>query len=198
MRRNFRLMLMACIMCSALVAFTSMAMAQNTSPSNQSGSSASPQSSPSTQPGQYDRPADRDKTKKAPSADQMQGEHKGHDMGQHKGHDMSATAKSDMAPNAQMSATLVEPEKKAQEKAATVQVNARGVKIVDPAKAGEQPRKNQAHFHYKLDDGPVIATTSNKLSFHHLSSGAHKVTVQLAGNDHQPLGPEQTLEINIP
>ncbi len=194
MRKNFRLMLMACLMCATLVAFTSMAIAQNTD----SGSSQS---------GQYgsDRSADRsNKNKKssdstATSSDQMQGEHKGHDMGKQKSHDMSSMGKSsNMAGNAQLNATLVNPDKMSQEKAATIEVNARGVKIVDPAKAGQQPRKGQAHFHYKLDDGPVIATTSTKLSFHQLSSGAHKLTVQLAGNDHQPLGPEQTLDINIP
>src|SRR5688500_9413010 len=88
-----------------------------------------------------------------------------------------------------LAVTLVEKDKHAHQKAATIQARARGVQIVDPASTQEKAARGQAHFHFRLDDGPVIATTSNKLSFHELDSGDHTVTVQLAGNDHQPLGP---------
>jgi hypothetical protein len=37
-----------------------------------------------------------------------------------------------------------------------------------------------------------------KLSFHGLTPGAHKIVVTLAGNDHNPLGPQQTLNVTIP
>lgn len=108
------------------------------------------------------------------------------------------TPKPAMASNAKLTATLVEADKKAQEKAATVEVKVTGVRIVDPAKANEQARKGQGHIHYQLDDGPVIATTAMKLSFHNLTPGQHKLVVMLAGNDHNPLGAEETLNINIP
>ena len=97
-----------------------------------------------------------------------------------------------------MTAKLVDPEKKAKEKTATVQVTVKGVSLIDPAATGERPRKGQGHLHYRVDDGPVIATTAPKLSFHELSPGQHKILVMLAANDHSPLGPEQTLTITIP
>jgi hypothetical protein len=37
-----------------------------------------------------------------------------------------------------------------------------------------------------------------KLSFHELSSGEHKIVVMLAGNDHKPLGPQETLTVTVP
>ena len=98
---------------------------------------------------------------------------------------------------ASMKATLVDPEKKAKEKAATVKITTTGVKIVDPATVGEKAAAGQGHFHYRVDDGPVIATTAPKLSWHELTPGKHTIKVMLAGNDHQPLGPEETLSVDV-
>lgn len=98
----------------------------------------------------------------------------------------------------QLTATLVDAEAKAQKQAATVRVTVKGVAIVDPALSKEQPRPGQGHLHYQVDDGPVIATTATKLSFHGLKPGPHRITVVLAANDHSPLGPQQTLEVTIP
>jgi hypothetical protein len=100
--------------------------------------------------------------------------------------------------SATLTATLVDPDKKAQQKAATVQVKVAGIKLTDPATVNEQPKKGQGHIHYQVDDGPVIATTTTKLSFHNLSSGEHKIVVKLAANDHSPLGPEETLKLKVP
>ena len=108
------------------------------------------------------------------------------------------TAKSKSMKEPTLTATLVDPEKKAKEKAATVEVKVTGVEIIDPAKVNEQPHAGQGHFHYQLDGGPIIATTAPKLSFHELTPGDHKLVVTLAGNDHKPLGPQQTLDIKIP
>jgi hypothetical protein len=98
----------------------------------------------------------------------------------------------------EFSATLSDPEKKAQEQTATVEVKVAGIQLIDAAAVSEQPQQGQGHLHYQLDSGPIIATTSTKLSFHELSPGPHKITVMLAGNDHQPLGPKETLTVNIP
>ena len=97
-----------------------------------------------------------------------------------------------------LTATLVDPEKKAQQKAATVSVKVDGIKLVDPATVNEKAMAGQGHLHYQVDGGPVIATTTTKLSFHGLTPGAHKIVVMLAANDHTPLGPEQTLDVTIP
>lgn len=95
-------------------------------------------------------------------------------------------------------ATLVDPEKKAQRKEATVRVEVAGVELVDPASVNEQPKAGQGHLHYQVDGGPVIATTATKLSFHGLTPGRHKIVVTLAANDHTPAGRQETLTVTIP
>lgn len=99
---------------------------------------------------------------------------------------------------ATLDASLVNPEKNSAKKAATVQVKVDGVELVDPASVNEQPKAGQGHLHYRVDDDPVIATTTTKLSFHDLKPGAHKIVVMLAANDHSPLGPQKTLDVTIP
>lgn len=96
-----------------------------------------------------------------------------------------------------MTAKLVDPDKKAAEAAATVEVTTSGVELVDPALSNEKPVPGQGHLHYQLDKGPIIATPSAKLSFHELPAGSHTITVILAGNDHKPLGPQQQLSVNV-
>lgn len=95
-------------------------------------------------------------------------------------------------------ASLVDPEKKARRKEATVRVEVTGVELVDPASVNEQPKAGQGHLHYQVDDGPVIATTAAKLSFHGLTSGRHRIVVTLAANDHSPAGQQETLTVTIP
>jgi hypothetical protein len=97
-----------------------------------------------------------------------------------------------------LTAKLVDPEAKAKKQAATVTVAIRGVLIVDPSISGEKPIKGEGHLHYQVDDGPIVATTAPKLSFHGLKPGSHSIMVQLAANDHSPLGPEQKLSVTIP
>jgi hypothetical protein len=97
-----------------------------------------------------------------------------------------------------MTAKLVDPEKKASTRAATVEVMTSGVELIDPATTGEKPVPGQGHLHYQVDSGPVIATTAAKLSFHELTPGAHTIVVMLAGNDHKPLGPQQRLTVTVP
>ena len=97
-----------------------------------------------------------------------------------------------------LSVSLASKEECARKKTARVVVTVKGLDIVDPEQVGEQPKDGQGHLHYRLDVGPIIATTSPTLSFHELSSGEHKITVMLAGNDHRALGSQQTLSVNIP
>jgi hypothetical protein len=97
-----------------------------------------------------------------------------------------------------LKATLVDAAKKAAAKTATVQVTVSGVKLIDPDKTHGQAKTGEGHLHYQLDDGPVIATTTPKLSFHGLSSGHHTLVVMLAGNNHQALGPKEALTFDIP
>jgi hypothetical protein len=98
----------------------------------------------------------------------------------------------------ELSATLNDPDNKAQAQTATVEVKVSGIQLIDPAAVHEQPQQGQGHLHYQVDNGPVVATTATKLSFHELTTGAHQITVMLVGNAHQPLGPRETLTVNIP
>jgi hypothetical protein len=102
------------------------------------------------------------------------------------------------AMKAVMTAKLIDPDKKASARAATVEVTVSGVELTDPAVSNEKPVPGQGHLHYQLDKGPVIATPTAKLSFHELAPGPHTILIVLAGNDHKPLGPQQQLTVNVP
>ena len=97
-----------------------------------------------------------------------------------------------------MTAKLIDPDKKAAGRAATVEVTTSGVELVDPAISMEKAVPGQGHLHYQVDKGPIVATPSAKLSFHELSPGPHTIVVMLAGNDHKPLGPQQQLTVMVP
>ena len=96
-----------------------------------------------------------------------------------------------------LTAALVDPEKNSARSAATVSVKVTGVTLTDPATVNEVPKAGQAHLHYQVDNGPVVATTASKLSFHGLTPGEHKIVVMLAANDHSPLGPQATLSVRV-
>ena len=70
--------------------------------------------------------------------------------------------------------------------------------MIDHAKANEKPIVGQGHLHYQLDNGPVIATPTPKLSFHGLTPGVHTIVVTLTGNDHKLLGPQQKVDGDSP
>ncbi|MHB2026643.1 MAG: hypothetical protein ACYCPQ_08420 [Elusimicrobiota bacterium] len=112
------------------------------------------------------------------------------------GEDIAIHLKRKAGPS--LSARLFEVHIKALKKSATVIVRVRGIKLVDPDSVNEIPAKGQGHLHYRLDDGPIIATTATTLSFHDLSSGHHSIVVNLAANNHSLLGPRQVLEFVVP
>jgi hypothetical protein len=95
-------------------------------------------------------------------------------------------------------AKLIDAEKKAATKAATIEVTVEGFDVVDPASVMEKPKAGQGHIHYQIDGGVIVATTAKKLSFHNLSAGSHKFVISLAGNDHKAAGHEKTLSVTIP
>jgi hypothetical protein len=96
-----------------------------------------------------------------------------------------------------LTAKLVDEKANSMHASAVVQVEVVGVELIDPALATANPKVIQAHLHYRVDDGPVIATPVTKLAFHELAAGSHRIDVVLADSNHQPLGPRQTLEVNI-
>jgi hypothetical protein len=95
-------------------------------------------------------------------------------------------------------ASLEDADAKAKKAEATVKIQVSGIQLVDPASVQEKPKAGQGHLHYRVDDGPVIATTAPKLSFHELSPGEHRFELTLAGNDHKPLMASKTLSVTVP
>lgn len=95
-------------------------------------------------------------------------------------------------------AKLVNPAVKAKDKTATVEVKVEASHIVDPDSTDGKPHPGQHHLHYQLDNGPIVATTATKLSFHNLTPGQHTIKVSLAENDHTPVGRENVLTVTIP
>jgi hypothetical protein len=99
---------------------------------------------------------------------------------------------------ATVGAQLLDAEQKAKQQTATVQVTVAGLELVDPDSVHAVAKAGQGHLHYRVDSGPVIATTTTKLSFHALTTGKHAIVISLVGNDHKPLGAEQTVAVVIP
>jgi hypothetical protein len=97
-----------------------------------------------------------------------------------------------------LAARLIDAERKALGRAATVEVDVTGIELVDPVSVNLVPSEGQGHLHYRVDEGPVVATTVKKLSFHELAPGRHAIMVMLAANDHSPLGPSQSLTLTVP
>ena len=100
-----------------------------------------------------------------------------------------AAASSQVEKTGTLTASLVDPVANAKEKTATVKVEVTGYKLIDPAMSNKKPTKGEGHLHYRVDGGPIIATTAPKLSFHELTPGKHQIVVMLANNDHSPNGP---------
>lgn len=102
-------------------------------------------------------------------------------------------------PISVFSAIMVDPEQAPQRsKSVTVRVTVSGLRLVDAEDASGQPRPGEGHLHYRIDNGPVIATKTPQLAFHELAPGTHVITVQLVDSAHRPLGPLQTLSAHIP
>jgi hypothetical protein len=97
-----------------------------------------------------------------------------------------------------LEASLVDADANAATGAAVVRVEVTGADLIDPALANPASKTIQAHLHYRVDEGPVIATPVAKLAFHELTTGRHRIEVVLADREHKPLGPSQILEVTIP
>lgn len=106
------------------------------------------------------------------------------------------SGQSGMGPR--LTAELIHKESNAKRHKAVVQVQTDGVELVSPAAANGQPKLDEAHLQYRLDNGPVQHTTSKTWSFENLSPGEHIIHITLVGNDNQPLGKAKTLVVKAP
>lgn len=94
-------------------------------------------------------------------------------------------------------AKLVQPHLNASKHLAVIEVQTDGFKIVDPAVAHE-PKIDEGHIQYRLDNDAIQNTTSTTWRFEHLSRGRHIVRVALATSDNHQLGSEKRIKIDIP
>lgn len=97
-----------------------------------------------------------------------------------------------------LTARLVDPKTNSRKHRAVVEVQVDGVQLVEPDAANHQPRADQAHLLYRLDNDPILNTTSRTWTFEHLASGPHLIRVALADNEKHELGKEQSLRLNVP
>jgi hypothetical protein len=102
------------------------------------------------------------------------------------------------AAEPKLDAELIDAETNAAKGNALIEVTVTAVELIDADEARSTPRSGQGHLHYQVDAGPVIATSAKKLAFHELEPGSHKIHVALVGNDHKPIGPEETVTFLIP
>ena len=97
-----------------------------------------------------------------------------------------------------ITARLVDEKKNAAKRSATVEVTVQGIRLMAPALPSGAPGRIQGYLNYQLDGGPIIATPIPKLSFYELSPGGHKIVVNLADDNHIPIGMPVMLRVTVP
>ena len=97
-----------------------------------------------------------------------------------------------------ITARLIDENWNASRKAASVEVTVQGIQLVEPSLTSQSHGPVQGHLHYQLDDGSIVATSASKISFHELSPGEHKISVNLTDGNHIPIGMPIALTLTIP
>ena len=97
-----------------------------------------------------------------------------------------------------LTATLVDVDRNAKSHRAVVEVQTDGVRIVDPASLKNEPKLDEAHLQYRLDNGEIQNSTSKTWTFDNLSPGEHRIDVALASSDNHAIGKSLTLKLRIP
>lgn len=93
---------------------------------------------------------------------------------------------------------FVNQKENAQHRRAVIEVQTDGLKMVDPVVGNHEPRSDEGHIQYRLDNGPIQNTTSITWTFDHLSPGKHLIRVAVASNDNHQLGEEKALKVCVP
>ncbi len=102
------------------------------------------------------------------------------------------------AKGVDLSAQLLNAAHNARNGAAEVKVTLKGLRLVDPDRAGAQARPGEGHLNSRVDMGPVVSTTATELAFRQLPHGHHEILVEAAANDETPLGPHAVLKVDVP
>ena len=93
---------------------------------------------------------------------------------------------------------LLDPRANSHDHKAVIEVETDGLKLVDPAATNHEPRLDEAHIQYRLDNGAIQSTTSKTWTFEHLSTGEHLIRVALATSDGHQMGREKSLKVKVP
>ncbi len=97
-----------------------------------------------------------------------------------------------------LKAELLDRDGNAKKHRAVVHVETDGVRIVNSAAVNREPKLDEAHIQYRLDDGPVKDSTSKSWTFENIPPGKHRIHVNLATSDDRPLGKGMTFSLEIP
>lgn len=95
-------------------------------------------------------------------------------------------------------AKLMNAHDNARKHRAVVEVQTDGVRIVDPAAARHQPKLDEAHIEYRLDNGQAQERTSKIWTVDNLSRGDHRIRVALVSSDNHQMGEEKILKLRVP
>jgi hypothetical protein len=95
-------------------------------------------------------------------------------------------------------AKLVDQKANARNHKVVIEVQTDGLEIVDPAAVNGEPKFDEGHIQYRLDNESIQNTTSKTWTFEHLSPGRHLIRVALAASDNHQLGMEKKLRVNVP
>lgn len=97
-----------------------------------------------------------------------------------------------------LTARLLDKEANAKKHRVVVEVQTDGVELVDATAVQNEPRLEEAHIQYTLDDQPAHNSTSKTWTFENLSPGEHRIQVTLASSDNRKIGKGTTLMVEVP
>ncbi len=97
-----------------------------------------------------------------------------------------------------MTAKLVDQEQNAKHHRAVIQIETDGVRLVDAASADHQPRLDEGHIRYRVDNGPEQNSTSKTITLENLPSGTRLIHVDLMDSTEAKMGRSTTLKVEIP
>jgi predicted small lipoprotein YifL len=78
-----------------------------------------------------------------------------------------------------------------------VTVTQQGQNIVIKADTGSFKLGKDGHMHVRLDDGPEAMPRGDTYTIGNQKPGMHKIYVELADPDHNPLGISQTVQFEL-
>jgi hypothetical protein len=96
-----------------------------------------------------------------------------------------------------MRAALVDEAQNARNHSAVVEVQVLRIWLHSPQALGASS-VTTGRLWYRVDQGPVIATTDTQLTFEQLTPGDHSIKVTVVGIDDHPLTPSAKLTVRIP